>query len=125
MTTPPLRINVNAINIPQEALGVRGRQGGAAKELLQPLGPPSETSQMPINRMLDSAAFDPAAVTALTNAYEEACAALRLIDRTDPLAEVVAKKIIEHARRGERDPNRLREAVLRDLQTNRGPATYP
>jgi hypothetical protein len=55
----------------------------------------------------------------------EACAALRLIDRTDPLAEVVAKKIIEHAQRGERDPNRLREAVLRDLQTNRGPATYP
>ena len=104
---------------------MRGRQGGAAKELLQPLGPPSETSLIPINRMLDSAAFDPAAVTALTNAYEEACAALRLIDRTDPLAEVVAKKIIEHAQRGERDPNRLREAVLRDLQTNRGPATYP
>ena len=104
---------------------MRGRQGGAAKELLQPLGPPSETSQMPINRMLDSAAFDPAAVAALTNAYEEACAALRLIDRTDPLAEVVAKKIIKHAQLGERDPNRLREAVLRELQTNRGPPTYP
>jgi hypothetical protein len=104
---------------------VRGRQRGAAKELLQPLGPPSETSQMPIKRMLDNAAFDPAAVTALTNAYEAACASLRLIDRTDPLAEIVAKKIIEHARRGERDPIRLREAVLRDLQTNRGPATYP
>jgi hypothetical protein len=71
---------------------------------------------MPINRMLDSAAFDPAAVTALTNAYEEACAALRLIDRTDPLAEVVAKKIIEHARRGERDPIRLREAVLKEVK---------
>jgi hypothetical protein len=74
---------------------------------------------MPINQMLDNAAFDPAAVTALTSAYEAACASLRLIDRTDPLAEIVAKKIIEHARRGERDPNRLREAVLRDLQTNR------
>jgi hypothetical protein len=97
---------------------VRG-QGGAAKELLQPLGPPSETSQMPIKRTLDSAAFDPAAVNALTNAYEEACAALRLIDRTDPLAEVVAKKIIEHARRGERDPNRLREVVLKELKSNR------
>ena len=35
---------------------------------------------MPIKRMLDSAAFDPAAVTALTNAYEAACASLRLID---------------------------------------------
>jgi hypothetical protein len=100
--------------------GVRGRQGGAAKELLQPLGPPSETSQMPIKRMLDNAAFDPAAVTALTNAYEAACASLRLIDRTDPLAEIVAKKIIEHARRGERDPNRLREAVLKEVKSNLG-----
>jgi hypothetical protein len=75
---------------------------------------------MPIKRMLDSAAFDPAAVTALTNAYEAACASLRLIDRTDPLAEVVAKKIIEHARRGERDPIRLRELVLKDLQNMDG-----
>jgi hypothetical protein len=74
---------------------------------------------MPINQMIDSAAFDPAAVTALTNAYEEACAILRLIDRTDPLAEVVAKKIIEHARRGERDPKRLREGVLKELKSNR------
>src|ERR1700730_8901389 len=46
-----------------------------------------------------------AAVTALTNAYEGVCAALQLTDRTDPLAEVVAKRIIEHARRGERKPH--------------------
>jgi hypothetical protein len=75
---------------------------------------------MPIKRMLDSAAFDPAAITALTNAYEAACSALRLNDRTDPLAEVVAKKIIEHARRGERDPNRLREVVLKEVKSNLG-----
>jgi hypothetical protein len=80
---------------------------------------------MPMDRLLDNASFDPAAVTALRNAYEGVCAALQLADRTDPLTEVVAKRIIEHARRGERDPIRLREAVLRDLQTNRGPATYP
>ena len=56
---------------------MRGRQGGAAKNSSsQSFGQPNGTSQMPINRMLDSAAFDPAAVTALTNAYEEACAAL-------------------------------------------------
>jgi hypothetical protein len=33
------------------------------------------------------------------------------------LAEVVAKKIIEHARRGERNPTRLREIVLKELQS--------
>jgi hypothetical protein len=44
---------------------------------------------------------------------------LQLADRTDPLTEVVAKKIIEHARRGERDPRRLREIVLKELNGNR------
>jgi hypothetical protein len=73
---------------------------------------------MPINRLLDNAAFDPAAVTALRNAYEGACAALQLADRSDPLTEVVAKRIIEHARRGERDPVRLRDTVLEELQTS-------
>ena len=75
---------------------------------------------MPINRLLVNAAFDPAAITALRDAYEGACAALQLADRTDPLTEVVAKRIIEHARRGERDPTRLRELVLKDLQSTDG-----
>ena len=74
---------------------------------------------MPISRLLDNAAFDPAAVAALRDAYEHACAALQLSDRADPLTEVVAKRIIEHARRGERDPNRLREVVLIELNSNR------
>jgi hypothetical protein len=72
---------------------------------------------MPISRLLDNAAFDPSAVTALRNAYEGVCAALQLADRSDPLTEVVAKRIIEHARRGERDPVRLRDTVLEELQT--------
>jgi hypothetical protein len=38
---------------------------------------------MPIDRLLDNAAFDPAAITALRDAYEGACAALQLADRTD------------------------------------------
>jgi hypothetical protein len=37
-----------------------------------------------------------------------------------PMAEVVAKKVIEHARRGERDPIRLREAVLKEVQSSVG-----
>ena len=84
---------------------------------------------MPINRLLDDAAFDPAAITALRDAYESACAALQLADRAAPLTEVVAKKIIEHARRGERDPLRLREIVLKELQSmdgrNGGPTPVP
>ena len=67
-------------------------------------------------RALANTAFDPEAVTALTRVYDDACTTLHVIGREDPLAEIVAKKIIEHATRGERDPIRLREIVLKDLQ---------
>jgi hypothetical protein len=71
---------------------------------------------MPISRIPHGAVFDPEAVKALTAAFDGACAALNIIDRIDPRATIVAKKIIEHARRGEHDPIRLREAVLSELQ---------
>jgi hypothetical protein len=46
-------------------------------------------------------------------AYEMALVALRLTDRGDIANDVVAHKIIEHAQTGERDPERLCEAVLK------------
>jgi hypothetical protein len=51
----------------------------------------------------------------LTTAYEEALRTLRLKDRSDPATEMIAKKIIELAQRGERDPVRLREYAIRGL----------
>jgi len=46
-------------------------------------------------------------------AYEEA---LGVLKRTDVrLTELVAKQIIEIARTGERDPDRLRDKALTDL----------
>jgi hypothetical protein len=71
---------------------------------------------MLISRIRHGAVFNPEAVKALAAAFDGACAALNVIDRTDPRATIVAKKIIEHARRGERDPIRLREAALSELQ---------
>jgi hypothetical protein len=65
--------------------------------------------------MLSSGAFDPDAVKAMTAAYEDACTALDLADRTDPLTEIIARMIIERAKQGELDPVRLCEAVLDDL----------
>jgi hypothetical protein len=69
--------------------------------------------------LLNSGAFDPDAVKALTSAYEYACAALGLVDRTDALTELVATKIIERAKRGEFDAVRMCEAVLEELRSNR------
>jgi hypothetical protein len=41
--------------------------------------------------------------------------AFKLTDRSDALAEIVARKIIGCAQTGERDPNRLRDVVLKSL----------
>ena len=71
---------------------------------------------MPISRINANAAFDPQAVKALAAAYDAACAVLHVVDRADPRTTIVAKKIIEHTQQGERDPIRLRDLVLIELQ---------
>jgi hypothetical protein len=73
---------------------------------------------MPLYRMLNEAAFDPDAVKALTSAYESVLAALGLERRTDLLTQTIARRIIEHARRGERDPIKLRDIVLKELESS-------
>jgi hypothetical protein len=44
--------------------------------------------------------------------FEDVLQTLGLVDRTDPLVDVVAKKIIELAQTGVRDPARLKQLVL-------------
>lgn len=70
---------------------------------------------MAIYRLLKNHAFGPDEIKVLTTAYEQALCALRLKDRADPATEMIAKKIIELAQRGERDPVRLREHAIRGL----------
>ena len=62
---------------------------------------------MVIHRSLQRAAFDDRAVKAMTRAYEAALHGLRLADRPDPSTEIIARKIVECARTGERNPERL------------------
>jgi hypothetical protein len=70
---------------------------------------------MAIYRLLKNGVFGPDEIKVLTTAYEEALRALRLKDRSDPATEVIARRIIELAQRGERDPARLREYAIRGL----------
>jgi len=58
----------------------------------------------------------------LTAAYDEALRTLRLANRSDPTTEIVAKKIIELAQRGECDPVRLRERAIRRARSSFPPA---
>ena len=58
--------------------------------------------------------FEPETTQAMAIAFDDACLALKLNGDTGT-REQVARRIIELARRGERDSARLRDAVLRDL----------
>ena len=65
-----------------------------------------------IRQLLDSNAFNPEEVTILRDVFEDTLRTLKLTDRSDPVTSLIAKKIIELARLGERDPARLRQAAL-------------
>jgi hypothetical protein len=66
---------------------------------------------MPIYKMLEKQTYGPEEILILSAAFEEALRSLGLTDRSDPVTELVAKKIIELANRGERDPLRLRDRM--------------
>jgi hypothetical protein len=70
---------------------------------------------MPLTPFLKGATFDPQAIEAMSAAFEAVCASLQLLNRTDPVTEIVARKVIEVAGTGERDPERIRDLVLLTL----------
>jgi len=72
---------------------------------------------MAVYRLFKNKAFEPEAIAAMTRAYTDVCRTLGLSDRDRPQANAVAKKVIEFAQRGERDPVRLREHVLQALRS--------
>ena len=70
---------------------------------------------MAIYRLLQNCAFGPDEIERITMAYEGALRVLGLADRTDPITEIIAKKIIEVAQTGERDPLRIRARAIAEL----------
>lgn len=68
---------------------------------------------MPGGRLLSDYSFDPEATHAMGIAFEKACRKLMLANTDDPVNRVLALKIIEVAKAGERDPDKLQDAVLR------------
>jgi hypothetical protein len=68
-----------------------------------------------IYRLLQNSAFGPEDIERLATAYEDALRALKLVDRDDPITEIVAKRIIEAAQTGLRDPDSLCATAIKDL----------
>jgi hypothetical protein len=71
---------------------------------------------VPITPFLHEQAFDPEAIRAMGIAFHDVCRNLGLANKADGATEIVAKKVIEFARRGERDPARLTSAVLESFK---------
>ena len=88
-----------------KAIGSRPVQNSANKGVVA----------MTIHRLFENHAFGPDEITVLTSAFADALRRLHLADRADPATDVVAKKIIELAQRGERDPIRLSERAIQAL----------
>ena len=75
---------------------------------------------MPIRSLLRDGAFSPEDVTVLTAAFDDTLRALRIRDRRQLAVLLVAKRIIDLARRGERNPDMLRDAVLKSFRDDPG-----
>jgi hypothetical protein len=67
---------------------------------------------MSIRSFVTPGEFDPEALAAIVEAFDAACKALDDTGQPKIVLEVIAQRIIEAARRGERDPVRLVKAAL-------------
>jgi hypothetical protein len=61
--------------------------------------------------------YTPEQVTAMTQAYEMACAKLGLVQRGNPVNELVGDKILQYGQL-EKDPVRICELVVSDFKRN-------
>jgi len=62
----------------------------------------------------DDSVFDPEATQAMSAAFDATCNALGVPDANSREREVIATRIIELARRGERNADRLRDRVIHE-----------
>ena len=70
---------------------------------------------MAIFRLLQNAPLGPEEISRLVLAYEETLKALELSDRSDPITNMVARKIIELGQSGVRDPIQISAMAIKAL----------
>jgi len=68
-----------------------------------------------IYRLLQNSPLGPEEIAILTDAYERTLRALNLVDRNDPITQLIAGKIIELGQRGVRDAKKLTELAIKEL----------
>ena len=71
---------------------------------------------MTIHRLFKDTAFGPDEIERLVMAYKQTLRALRLKDRDDPIAQLVAEKIIAIGRTGIEDPAEISKLALKQFE---------
>ena len=71
---------------------------------------------MAIYRLLRRYVFEPEDLRLLGIVYEDVLKALGLVDRKDPATELIAKRLVELAQVGERDPQCLKDLTIEFVQ---------
>lgn len=70
---------------------------------------------MPINRLFRDGKIKPEDVERLNHAFTFALSALSLVDRNDPICEIVARKVIEIDAAGTSDPKAIGRLAAKSL----------
>ncbi len=70
---------------------------------------------MAIYKLIANGSFGPDEIEAMTTAYESALLEINLVDRNDPLTNMVAAAILSVSATGERDPKKILERALQVL----------
>lgn len=78
---------------------------------------------MSVHHFTRCEAFFPEEVELMGDVFEDILGSLHLPNRDDAVARLVASRVIELAKSGERDPERMRSEALARLGTGVVPAT--
>ncbi|WP_431015488.1 hypothetical protein [Bradyrhizobium pachyrhizi] len=71
---------------------------------------------MPINRLLKAGRYTPEEIELLNKAFNLALHSMGLVDRNDPLCELVARKVIEACATGVSGPKEMAEMAVAGLR---------
>jgi hypothetical protein len=70
---------------------------------------------MAIYRLFQNSPLGPEEISRLSEAYERTLRTLSLVDRNDPLTEMIAKKIIEIGQTGVKEPAQISQLAIKGL----------
>jgi hypothetical protein len=79
----------------------------------------NRVASLSVLRFIPMGVFDDATVRTIGRAFDAACKELKDTGQPDVVHEVMVKRIIAAARRGERNVTRLRDAALTGLRNPR------